>query len=167
MFLDSGYSSLPRSCHSTGLDGVSEYGEPPGSPYCIDNMLPLLETVTEDQEILPRRNNGMFKYSSRKKSFYFLTFQFQVFLKSRHHLFAQQFLCNIALAEIWFKKKKKKKNQDICFLDYFSFVFACKKALFYENTLKTVDVLLSMRINFYVCNKSKKKLIFFFFKIMN
>ncbi|XP_014601179.1 PREDICTED: FERM domain-containing protein 5 isoform X4 [Polistes canadensis] len=55
------YSSLPRSCHSAGLDGtgMSEGGTgvPLSSPYCPDNTLPLLETVSEDQEIHARRNN--------------------------------------------------------------------------------------------------------------
>ncbi|XP_066593638.1 FERM domain-containing protein 5 isoform X3 [Prorops nasuta] len=55
------YSSLPRSCHSAGLDGagMSEgaTGLPLSSPYCPDNTLPLLETVSEDQEIQARRNN--------------------------------------------------------------------------------------------------------------
>lgn len=57
-----GYSSLPRSCHSAGLDGagMSDIGSgmPLSSPYCPDNTLPLLETVSEDQEIHTRRNNG-------------------------------------------------------------------------------------------------------------
>lgn len=62
-----GYSSLPRSCHSAGLDGagMSESGStcpgtgvPLSSPYCPDNTLPLLETVSEDQEIYAKRNNG-------------------------------------------------------------------------------------------------------------
>ncbi|XP_032453969.1 FERM domain-containing protein 5 isoform X7 [Nasonia vitripennis] len=55
------YSSLPRSCHSAGLDGagMSDIGSgmPLSSPYCPDNTLPLLETVSEDQEIHTRRNN--------------------------------------------------------------------------------------------------------------
>jgi len=58
----SGYSSLPRSCHSAGLDGTGMLeggaGVPLSSPYCPDNTLPLLETVSEDQEIHARRNNG-------------------------------------------------------------------------------------------------------------
>lgn len=58
----SGYSSLPRSCHSAGLDGAGMLeggaGVPLSSPYCPDNTLPLLETVSEDQEIHARRNNG-------------------------------------------------------------------------------------------------------------
>jgi len=33
-------------------------GVPISSPYCPDNTLPLLETVSEDQEIHARRNNG-------------------------------------------------------------------------------------------------------------
>ncbi|XP_066593637.1 FERM domain-containing protein 5 isoform X2 [Prorops nasuta] len=57
------YSSLPRSCHSAGLDGagMSEgaTGLPLSSPYCPDNTLPLLETVSEDQEIQARRNNAV------------------------------------------------------------------------------------------------------------
>ncbi|KAF7390929.1 hypothetical protein HZH66_009409 [Vespula vulgaris] len=57
------YSSLPRSCHSAGLDGtgMSEGGTgvPLSSPYCPDNTLPLLETVSEDQEIHARRNNAI------------------------------------------------------------------------------------------------------------
>ncbi|XP_015182394.1 PREDICTED: band 4.1-like protein 5 isoform X2 [Polistes dominula] len=57
------YSSLPRSCHSAGLDGtgMSEGGTgvPLSSPYCPDNTLPLLETVSEDQEIHARRNNAL------------------------------------------------------------------------------------------------------------
>ncbi|XP_029042439.1 FERM domain-containing protein 5 isoform X5 [Osmia bicornis bicornis] len=55
------YSSLPRSCHSAGLDGAgmseSSTGIPFSSPYCPDNTLPPLETVSEDQEIHARRNN--------------------------------------------------------------------------------------------------------------
>ncbi|XP_076236582.1 FERM domain containing isoform X2 [Calliopsis andreniformis] len=55
------YSSLPRSCHSSGLDGAGmsegSTGVPFSSPYCPDNTLPLLETVSEDQEIHARRNN--------------------------------------------------------------------------------------------------------------
>ncbi|XP_025072892.1 FERM domain-containing protein 5 isoform X3 [Pogonomyrmex barbatus] len=55
------YSSLPRSCHSAGLDGTGMLeggaGVPLSSPYCPDNTLPLLETVSEDQEIHARRNN--------------------------------------------------------------------------------------------------------------
>ncbi|XP_015594364.1 FERM domain-containing protein 5 isoform X6 [Cephus cinctus] len=55
------YSSLPRSCHSAGLDGAGMSdggsGVPLSSPYCPDNTLPLLETVSEDQEIHARRNN--------------------------------------------------------------------------------------------------------------
>ncbi|XP_046752106.1 FERM domain-containing protein 5 isoform X5 [Diprion similis] len=54
------YSSLPRSCHSAGLDGTGiceSGGVPFSSPYCPDNTLPLLETVSEDQEIHARRNN--------------------------------------------------------------------------------------------------------------
>uniref|UniRef100_A0ABD2XCG7 FERM domain-containing protein n=1 Tax=Trichogramma kaykai TaxID=54128 RepID=A0ABD2XCG7_9HYME len=56
------YSSLPRSCHSAGLDGagmgdIGSGGMPLSSPYCPDNTLPLLETVSEDQEIHARRNN--------------------------------------------------------------------------------------------------------------
>ncbi|XP_012539417.1 FERM domain-containing protein 5 isoform X3 [Monomorium pharaonis] len=54
------YSSLPRSCHSAGLDGsgmLDGAGVPLSSPYCPDNTLPLLETVSEDQEIHARRNN--------------------------------------------------------------------------------------------------------------
>ncbi|XP_043250795.1 FERM domain-containing protein 5 isoform X4 [Colletes gigas] len=55
------YSSLPRSCHSAGLDGTGmsegSSGVPFSSPYCPDNTLPLLETVSEDQEIHARRNN--------------------------------------------------------------------------------------------------------------
>ncbi|XP_011498476.1 PREDICTED: band 4.1-like protein 3 [Ceratosolen solmsi marchali] len=57
------YSSLPRSCHSAGLDGagMSDIGSgmPLSSPYCPDNTLPLLETVSEDQEIHARRNNAL------------------------------------------------------------------------------------------------------------
>ncbi|CAK9797725.1 FERM domain-containing protein 5 [Anthophora plagiata] len=57
------YSSLPRSCHTAGLDGagMSEGGTgvPFSSPYCPDNTLPLLETVSEDQEIHARRNNAV------------------------------------------------------------------------------------------------------------
>ncbi|XP_011302670.1 protein 4.1 isoform X2 [Fopius arisanus] len=62
------YSSLPRSCHSAGLDGagMSESGStcpgigvPLSSPYCPDNTLPLLETVSEDQEIYAKRNNAL------------------------------------------------------------------------------------------------------------
>ncbi|XP_058805936.1 FERM domain-containing protein 5 isoform X7 [Phymastichus coffea] len=57
------YSSLPRSCHSAGLDGAGMSdiggGMPLSSPYCPDNTLPLLETVSEDQEIHARRNNVM------------------------------------------------------------------------------------------------------------
>ncbi|XP_034936692.1 FERM domain-containing protein 5 isoform X5 [Chelonus insularis] len=58
------YSSLPRSCHSAGLDGAGMAdaggtgGVPLSSPYCPDNTLPLLETVSEDQEIYAKRNNG-------------------------------------------------------------------------------------------------------------
>ncbi|KAL6430471.1 hypothetical protein ACFW04_007821 [Cataglyphis niger] len=54
------YSSLPRSCHSAGLDGSGMLEGGAGvlsSPYCPDNTLPLLETVSEDQEIHVRRNN--------------------------------------------------------------------------------------------------------------
>ncbi|XP_044576889.1 FERM domain-containing protein 5 isoform X4 [Cotesia glomerata] len=58
------YSSLPRSCHSAGLDGAgmaeagaNASGVPLSSPYCPDNTLPLLETVSEDQEIYAKRNN--------------------------------------------------------------------------------------------------------------
>lgn len=55
------YSSLPRSCHSAGLDGAGmsegSTGVPFSSPYCPDNTLPLLEPVSEDQEIHSRRNN--------------------------------------------------------------------------------------------------------------
>ncbi|XP_076388801.1 FERM domain containing isoform X3 [Megachile rotundata] len=57
------YSSLPRSCHSAGLDGAgmseSSTGIPFSSPYCPDNTLPPLETVSEDQEIHARRNNAV------------------------------------------------------------------------------------------------------------
>lgn len=57
------YSSLPRSCHSAGLDGAGmsdiASGVPLSSPYCPDNTLPLLETVSEDQEIHTRRNNAL------------------------------------------------------------------------------------------------------------
>ncbi|XP_076625400.1 FERM domain containing isoform X1 [Colletes latitarsis] len=57
------YSSLPRSCHSAGLDGTGmsegSSGVPFSSPYCPDNTLPLLETVSEDQEIHARRNNAV------------------------------------------------------------------------------------------------------------
>ncbi|XP_046752104.1 FERM domain-containing protein 5 isoform X3 [Diprion similis] len=56
------YSSLPRSCHSAGLDGTGiceSGGVPFSSPYCPDNTLPLLETVSEDQEIHARRNNAV------------------------------------------------------------------------------------------------------------
>ncbi|XP_058805931.1 FERM domain-containing protein 5 isoform X2 [Phymastichus coffea] len=57
------YSSLPRSCHSAGLDGAGMSdiggGMPLSSPYCPDNTLPLLETVSEDQEIHARRNNAL------------------------------------------------------------------------------------------------------------
>ncbi|XP_076640792.1 FERM domain containing [Halictus rubicundus] len=57
------YSSLPRSGHSAGLDdaGMSEGGSgiPFSTPYCPDNTLPLLETVSEDQEIHARRNNAV------------------------------------------------------------------------------------------------------------
>ncbi|XP_076684318.1 FERM domain containing isoform X3 [Andrena cerasifolii] len=57
------YSSLPRSCHSAGLDGAGmsegSTGVPFSSPYCPDNTLPLLETVSEDQEIHGRRNNAV------------------------------------------------------------------------------------------------------------
>ncbi|XP_011149335.1 FERM domain-containing protein 5 isoform X2 [Harpegnathos saltator] len=57
------YSSLPRSCHSAGLDGTGMLeggsGVPLSSPYCPDNTLPLLETVSEDQEIHARRNNAV------------------------------------------------------------------------------------------------------------
>ncbi|XP_012265922.2 FERM, ARHGEF and pleckstrin domain-containing protein 1 isoform X2 [Athalia rosae] len=56
------YSSLPRSCHSAGLDGTGMCdggGVPFSSPYCPDNTLPLLETVSEDQEIHARRNNAV------------------------------------------------------------------------------------------------------------
>ncbi|XP_043591927.1 FERM domain-containing protein 5 isoform X9 [Bombus pyrosoma] len=56
------YSSLPRSCHSAGLDGAGmsegSTGVPFSSPYCPDNTLPLLEPVSEDQEIHGRRNNA-------------------------------------------------------------------------------------------------------------
>ncbi|XP_033342122.1 FERM domain containing isoform X1 [Megalopta genalis] len=57
------YSSLPRSCHSAGLDGAGmaegSSGIPFSTPYCPDNTLPLLETVSEDQEIHARRNNAV------------------------------------------------------------------------------------------------------------
>ncbi|XP_044576887.1 FERM domain-containing protein 5 isoform X2 [Cotesia glomerata] len=60
------YSSLPRSCHSAGLDGAgmaeagaNASGVPLSSPYCPDNTLPLLETVSEDQEIYAKRNNAV------------------------------------------------------------------------------------------------------------
>ncbi|XP_012277275.1 FERM domain-containing protein 5 [Orussus abietinus] len=57
------YSSLPRSCHSAGLDGAGMSdggsGVPLSSPYCPDNTLPLLETVSEDQEIHAKRNNAV------------------------------------------------------------------------------------------------------------
>ncbi|GAB1861962.1 FRMD5 protein [Camponotus japonicus] len=56
------YSSLPRSCHSAGLDGTGMLEGGAGvlsSPYCPDNTLPLLETVSEDQEINARRNNAV------------------------------------------------------------------------------------------------------------
>ncbi|XP_011256151.1 FERM domain-containing protein 5 isoform X2 [Camponotus floridanus] len=56
------YSSLPRSCHSAGLDGTGMLEGGAGvlsSPYCPDNTLPLLETVSEDQEIHARRNNAV------------------------------------------------------------------------------------------------------------
>ncbi|XP_034936689.1 FERM domain-containing protein 5 isoform X2 [Chelonus insularis] len=59
------YSSLPRSCHSAGLDGAGMAdaggtgGVPLSSPYCPDNTLPLLETVSEDQEIYAKRNNAV------------------------------------------------------------------------------------------------------------
>ena len=53
---------MPRSCHSAGLDGAGmsegSTGVPFSSPYCPDNTLPLLEPVSEDQEIHGRRNNG-------------------------------------------------------------------------------------------------------------
>ncbi|XP_043280425.1 FERM domain-containing protein 5 isoform X4 [Venturia canescens] len=55
------YSSLPRSCHSSGLDGAGmsdgSGSVPLSSPYCPDNTLPLLETVAEDQEIHAKRKN--------------------------------------------------------------------------------------------------------------
>nr|XP_031834840.1 band 4.1-like protein 4 isoform X1 [Nomia melanderi] len=57
------YSSLPRSCHRAGLDGAGmsegSSGIPFSTPYCPDNTLPLLETVSEDQEIHARRNNAV------------------------------------------------------------------------------------------------------------
>ncbi|XP_044008490.1 protein 4.1-like [Aphidius gifuensis] len=58
------YSSLPRSCHSAGLDGagMSESGTSAptsGQSYCPDNTLPSLETVSEDQEIYAKRNNAV------------------------------------------------------------------------------------------------------------
>lgn len=53
-----GYSSLPRSCHSAGLDGAGmsdiASGVPLSSPYCPDNTLPLLETVSEDRSLKRR-----------------------------------------------------------------------------------------------------------------
>lgn len=62
IFEFSGYSSLPRSCLSAGLDGAGmsegSTGVSFSSPYCPDNTLPLLEPVSEDQEIHGRRNNG-------------------------------------------------------------------------------------------------------------
>ena len=39
-------------------DGTS--GVPLSSPYCPDNTLPLLETVSEDQEIHAKRKNGWY-----------------------------------------------------------------------------------------------------------
>ncbi|XP_063238208.1 FERM domain-containing protein 5 isoform X2 [Bacillus rossius redtenbacheri] len=60
------YSSLPRSNHSgpladmrlDGGAGLLCSGDLPlSSPYCPDNTLPLLETVSEDQEI-PGRSRG-------------------------------------------------------------------------------------------------------------
>ena len=67
VFHCAGYSSLPRSCHSAGLDGagmgdLGSGGMPLSSPYCPDNTLPLLETVAEDQEIHTRRNNGGYTF---------------------------------------------------------------------------------------------------------
>ncbi|OAD59541.1 FERM domain-containing protein 5 [Eufriesea mexicana] len=60
------YSSLPRSCLSAGLDGAGmsegSTGVSFSSPYCPDNTLPLLEPVSEDQEIHGRRNNVRMKY---------------------------------------------------------------------------------------------------------
>ncbi|XP_017753378.1 PREDICTED: uncharacterized protein LOC108545990, partial [Eufriesea mexicana] len=57
------YSSLPRSCLSAGLDGAGmsegSTGVSFSSPYCPDNTLPLLEPVSEDQEIHGRRNNAV------------------------------------------------------------------------------------------------------------
>ncbi|XP_043280422.1 uncharacterized protein Frmd5 isoform X2 [Venturia canescens] len=57
------YSSLPRSCHSSGLDGAGmsdgSGSVPLSSPYCPDNTLPLLETVAEDQEIHAKRKNAV------------------------------------------------------------------------------------------------------------
>ncbi|XP_033212753.1 FERM domain-containing protein 5 isoform X2 [Belonocnema kinseyi] len=57
------YSSLPRSCHSAGLDGAGmsdiTSGVPLSSPYCPDNTLPLLETLSEDQEVHTRRNKAV------------------------------------------------------------------------------------------------------------
>ena len=51
-----GYGSLPRATHSaplsdSRLDGGLLVDTPLSSPYCPDNTLPLLETVSEDQEI--------------------------------------------------------------------------------------------------------------------
>jgi len=51
-----GYGSLPRANHSaplsdSRLDGGLLVDTPLSSPYCPDNTLPLLETVSEDQEI--------------------------------------------------------------------------------------------------------------------
>jgi hypothetical protein len=51
-----GYGSLPRANHSaplsdSRLDGGLLVEAPLSSPYCSDNTLPLLETVSEDQEM--------------------------------------------------------------------------------------------------------------------
>ncbi|XP_015594363.1 FERM domain-containing protein 5 isoform X2 [Cephus cinctus] len=68
------YSSLPRSCHSAGLDGAGMSdggsGVPLSSPYCPDNTLPLLETVSEDQEIHARRNNAVNENDSHASATY-------------------------------------------------------------------------------------------------
>ncbi|PSN38304.1 FERM domain-containing protein 5 [Blattella germanica] len=58
------YGSLPRANHSAPLSdsrldgGLLVDVAPVSSPYCADNTLPLLETVSEDQEICNKHRAG-------------------------------------------------------------------------------------------------------------
>lgn len=96
-----GYSSLPRSCHSAGLDGAGmsegSTGVPFSSPYCPDNTLPLLEPVSEDQEIHSRRNNGQWY------SHLFLIYLYGIFVSSFFVDFYRiEFLCWFETHGLWY-----------------------------------------------------------------